>query len=271
MDEKVRKNYTLYLNLYGNDIEIIKGTLKEIDDFTTYFTNSNAMFKKMSDELNTNSYFFHIKSSKNTDYDVIYYNYRPILFDENINTIMTKLKEVDRNRLLGYIKMHTDAVTYVNTPISESIPVVRLYKALMSGNAYYRELDNYVKGHYNALRSIVVNVLKDTDDMKKTLDARKKDEISNICKSKHEIIHNIYSKYKLKDTEYDEIISETENSDDDQIMNAAFDIVNNSLLNDEEKRIELDMIFDDAEKCNQFVLEYMYKNNNGATHGKINR
>ena len=49
-----RKNYTLIVKVYDKDLEILKGTLEEIDDFTTYFSSSDSMFRLLSSNIDIN-------------------------------------------------------------------------------------------------------------------------------------------------------------------------------------------------------------------------
>ena len=45
MNKETKKNYTLVVNYKNICIPIIKGSLKEIDDFTTYFCNEKSIGK----------------------------------------------------------------------------------------------------------------------------------------------------------------------------------------------------------------------------------
>lgn len=263
MEHKKRKNYTLYLRLYGKEIEIKKGTLQELDDFTTCFADKKSMFKNLSNNLTVDGYSFYIKSSKNTRYNVIYYEYRSIVLSENINSFMSKLKSVNKNKLLYFLRTYTDVTTYINTPISDNVPSVRLYKALLTNSDYYSELDSYVKSNYNALRTVIYNIFSEEElaDLKKGLDSQKKKQVQE---SFNDISKKIYEVYLMNKNGEDDYFNEEKYSEEER----AFDILNNPLLSTEEKIIELDILFNDTEKYSEFVSKYVYSkgNNNGKTY-----
>lgn len=261
MDDKIRKNYTLYLILCRNEVEILKGTLKEIDDFTTCFENSQAMLKRLLPNKNISkySYSFVIKSSKDKIYNVIYYPYRPILFDSNINSIMSKLKEVDKKILIKFLKEHTNVHEYNGVPNASSIPVVKFYRSLLGDN-YYADFDNYVKSNYNALRNIVINVLQESDlaCLYKDIHSSKKNEIATFCKNISDEIYYIYSSITEKRYEDDDLDEEPIR---ESIEEKAYDILNNQMISDDEKIEELGILFDNNyEMFNSYV--YKLRSNN---------
>ena len=46
MQRVLKKNYTLYADYSGKRVKLYSGTLEEIDDFTTYFVDKNAIRKR---------------------------------------------------------------------------------------------------------------------------------------------------------------------------------------------------------------------------------
>ncbi len=257
MDDRKRKNYTLYLIIYNKEIEILKGSLEEIDDFTTYFMTDESIFKRISSDININ-YSFVIKSSKGNLYSVLYYPYRPLLFENNINDIMSKLKSLPKNIVFNYVITKTKAIEYSNAENSNNIPIVRLYNAMKSGREYYSELDNYVKSNYKSLRDICTSLLNknDLEKMYHKLETDKKDKISKLCeiisKRIEEIIENFSQDFNYVDNkEMSELDTES----------FAYSIINNPLMTYEEKMNELDMLFNDKDKVNSFIKEYNHKIN----------
>ena len=47
MQRVLKKNYTLYADYSGKRVKLYSGTLEEIDDFTTYFVDKNAIRKRL--------------------------------------------------------------------------------------------------------------------------------------------------------------------------------------------------------------------------------
>ena len=261
-----RKNYTLCVKIYDQELELLKGTLEEIDDFTTYFSSSDSMFRLLSSniDINRNNYSFYIRSSKGKIYDVIYHSKRGILLKENENILIDKLKQVNRQTMINFFKDNTDVVKYFNSTNSNSIPLVRIYNNMLSGNLYHIALENYIKTDYKARRTFARGKydLVDFSGMKKKpLDKDKKEKIACYAKCTRDKIYDIYESVHEQKEEYFEPINEN-------IEDRAFNILNNSELSTEEKLTELDMIFNDNEKYSNFVLKYVYSNgeNNGKTY-----
>lgn len=264
--EAQRKNYTLIVKIYDQELELLKGTLEEIDDFTTYFESSDSMFRLLSSniDISKNNYSFYIKSSKGKLYDVIYHSKRGILLKENENILINKLNEVTREDMIKFFRENTDVVKYSSSINSNAIPLVKIYNNMLSGNLYHLALENYIKSDYKLLRTFArgkYDLIDFSDIKKKPIDKSKKEEIAYFSKSTRDKIYEIYEnehKYKGKKRE---ILSE-------KLEDRAFDILNNKELSTDEKLLELDMIFNDSEKYSDFVSKYVYSNeeNNGKTY-----
>ena len=253
--ERQRKNYTLFVKIYDQELELLKGSLEEIDDFTTYFVSSDSMFRLLSSniDINRNNYSFYIKSSKGKIYDVIYHSKRGILLKENENMLIDKLKQVNRQTMINFLKDNTDVVKYSNSTNS-----------MLSGNLYHLSLENYIKSGYKARRTFArgkYNLIDFSSMKKKPLDKDKKEKIAHYAKDTRDKIYEIYESVHEQKEEYFEPTNEN-------IEDRAFDILNNSELSTEEKLTELDMIFNDSEKYSDFVSKYVYSNeeNNGKTY-----
>ena len=261
-----RKNYTLCVKIYDQELELLKGTLEEIDDFTTYFSSSDSMFRLLSSniDINRNNYSFYIRSSKGKIYDVIYHSKREILLKENENMLIDKLKQVNRQTMINFLKDNTDVVKYSNSTNSNAIPLVRIYNNMLSGNLYHLSLENYIKSDYKARRTFARGKYDLIDFLgmkKKPIDKDKKEKIAHYAKDTRDKIYEIYESVNEQKEEYFEPTNEN-------IEDRAFDILNNSELSTEEKLTELDMIFNDSEKYSDFVSKYVYSNeeNNGKTY-----
>lgn len=259
MDNKGRKYYTLYLKFYGKKVEILEGTLKEIDDFTTHFSNSAALAKLLLPNGSINYYSFIIESSKKNEYKVVYNSSRFILFDSNINYIMSKLKELSPSILIDYLVKNTNVIKYNESSNASSIPIVRLYRKLLSKDNYYSELDNCIRNDYKFLRGIASTLLSNIDlsNMCMTIDTQRKNEIAIYLKSIKENIYIIYQSMEGK-------IHEDEDDDDiydepivESIEERGLDIVGNNDLTLDEKLNELSLLYDDLDEYHRFVMRYV--------------
>ena len=95
MQRVLKKNYTLYVDYSGKRVKLCSGTLEDIDDFTTYFIDKNAIRKRLiKDEFG--EFVVYIESSRGKYYSPMYYNNRAILDKENFNRVYEKIEKIDR-------------------------------------------------------------------------------------------------------------------------------------------------------------------------------
>ena len=95
MQRVLKKNYTLYVDYSGKRVKLCSGTLEDIDDFTTYFVDKNAIRKRIiKDE--SDEFLVYIESSRGKYYSPMYYNNRAILDKENFNRIYERIEKIDR-------------------------------------------------------------------------------------------------------------------------------------------------------------------------------
>ena len=89
MQRVLKKNYTLYADYSGKRVKLYSGTLEDIDDFTTYFIDKNAIRKRLI-KNEPGEFLVYIESSRGKYYSPMYYNNRAILDKENFNRIYEK-------------------------------------------------------------------------------------------------------------------------------------------------------------------------------------
>ena len=82
MQRVLKKNYSLYVDYCSKRVKLCSGTLEDIDDFTTYFIDKNAIGKRLI-KNESGEFLVYIESSRGKYYSPMYYNNRAILDKEN--------------------------------------------------------------------------------------------------------------------------------------------------------------------------------------------
>ena len=115
MQRVLKKNYTLYADYSGKRVKLYSGILEEIDDFTTYFVDKNAIRKRLV-KNGFGEFLVYIESSRGKYYSAMYYNNRAILDKENFNRIYEKIEKIDREKiktLLEKYKSHEEIYEFL--------------------------------------------------------------------------------------------------------------------------------------------------------------
>ena len=102
MQRVLKKNYTLYVYYSGKRVKLYSGTLEDIDDFTTYFIDKNAIRKRLV-KNGFGEFLVYIESSRGKYYSPMYYNNRAILDKENFNRIYEKIEKIDREKIEEFL------------------------------------------------------------------------------------------------------------------------------------------------------------------------
>lgn len=250
MNKTRRKDYTLYLKLKGTEIGLLKGTLSEIDEFTTYFVDASAMYKKFTSRDYENfQYEFFIKSSKNNRYPVLYYKYRKLLNSSNINQVMVFLKQLSREELISFLDNNTPIIYYIENNLDDNkIPLCELYNNLTNGLSYNYSLNKYIKSDYKNYRNATMHIISrfdlklkdfpfvDIDNYKKIISSIRDNIMSKLSKIENEV--------KIDDSINNDLFEEPIETLNEKI----YSIINNDNLDIYEKEEELELLIDDEDK-----------------------
>lgn len=254
-----RKDYTLYLKLNGKEIELLKGTLGEIDAFTTYFMDTSSMCKKIIDCNDKIEYEFYIKSSKNNRYTILYSKYRKFLNPSNINQIMAYLKQLPRDELISFLDNFTPVIYYIEDGVNNNrIPIYKLYNDLINERDYNYSLNRYIKSDYKNQRTISMylidkSVLNLSDSLIIDEDYINK-IILDIKNNLINLLPTINKKTRVVNSD------DTNNSLDDSVetLYEIIYMVINSNLDTYEKEEELELFIDDEDKL-RAAKELLYQ------------
>lgn len=248
MNRTKRKDYTLYLKVNGKEIELLKGTLSEIDDFTTYFMNASSMCRKFTDcNIDNSKYEIFIRSCKNNRYPVLYYNHRKLLNSSNVNQIMAHLKQIPKEELISFLDNCTPIIYYISNGKDDNrIPLCELYNNLTKGLDYSYSLNKYIKSDYKNYRCAATYVIDRYDlnleDFPFVNIDKVKEIISNIHNSIINILPKINEKIKLEDSiDVEYLFDESIETLDERI----YSIINDDRLDTYEKEEELELLIDD--------------------------
>lgn len=224
MNKETKKNYTLVVNYKNICIPIIKGSLKEIDDFTTYFCNEKSIGKLfLRDLYDEKKCSFIIMSSKNTIYKTLLNKDRFIINPSNKEDIINWFFNIDKNELIKYVTQNTKIYQYLESNNKDSIPLCKLYHLLVSKNQNYKtQLDYILNSDYNFYRNIAKFYDEQLPKLSSLpLDVEKKKEIQKLS---DKIYMNILEEINMLDEEEKEeiniendildIISKYNNSDE---------------------------------------------------------
>lgn len=157
MNEKRRKEYTLYVFFRNISIPIMKNTIDELDDLTTYFESPAALAKLyLRNFVSSNeNYSFYIESSRGTRYNVLLNDCRFILNSNNKKDIIEWLIKLPVEDLIMYIENNTKIFNYMESDKRNSIPLYNLYNFLFKEDEkYINLLSNMLKSDYKFYRDI---------------------------------------------------------------------------------------------------------------------
>lgn len=245
MQRVLKKNYTLYADYSGKRVKLYSGTLEEIDDFTTYFIDKNAIRKRLI-KNEPGEFLVYIESSRGKYYSTMYYNNRAILDKENFNRIYEKIEKIDREKIEEFLYSKANANEYLNDKNSKNIPIVNLYLNVKNNKDYKGMLYHYLKTDYKLYREFIIYFFENENlnTNKKSLSYEKMKEISSLLDIVSKEYENIQSDYKEKESTYDDL--------EDRI----YTIMTNKELTTDQKMSELDMLVDSPEMAKKYILKY---------------
>lgn len=245
MQRVLKKNYTLYADYSGKRVKLYSGTLEDIDNFTTYFIDKNAIRKRLI-KNEPGEFLVYIESSRGKYYSTMYYNNRAILDKENFNRIYEKIEKIDREKIEEFLYSKANANEYLNDKNSKNIPIVNLYLNVKNNKDYKGMLYHYLKTDYKLYREFIIYFFENENlnTNKKSLSYEKMKEISSLLDIVSKEYENIQSDYKEKESTYDDL--------EDRI----YTIMTNKELTTDQKMSELDMLVDSPEMAKKYILKY---------------
>lgn len=245
MQRVLKKNYTLYADYSGKRVKLYSGTLEEIDDFTTYFVDKNAIRKRLI-KNEFGEFLVYIESSRGKYYSTMYYNNRAILDKENFNRIYEKIEKIDREKIEEFLYSKANAYEYLNDKNSKNIPIVNLYLNIKNNKDYKGMLYHYLKTDYKLYREFIIYFFENENlnTNKKSLSYEKMKEISSLLDIVSKEYENIQSDYKEKESTYDDL--------EDRI----YTIMTSKELTTDQKMSELDILVDSPEIAKKYILKY---------------
>ena len=248
MQRVLKKNYTLYVDYSGKRVKLCSGTLEDIDDFTTYFVDKNAIRKRIiKDE--SDEFLVYIESSRGKYYSPMYYNNRAILDKENFNRIYERIEKIDREEIEEFLYSKAKANEYLDDKNSKNIPIVNLYLSVKNNKDYKGMLYHCLKTDYKLYREFIIYFFENENlnTNKKSLSYEKMKDISSLLDIVSKEYENIQSDYKEKESTYDDL--------EDRI----YTIMTNKELTTDQKMNELDMLVDSSEMAKKYILKYKDK------------
>ena len=245
MQRVLKKNYTLYAEYSGKRVKLCNGTLEDIDDFTTYFIDKNAIRKRLiKDEFG--EFLVYIESSRGKYYSPLYYNNRAILDKENFNKIYYKIEKIDREKIEEFLSNKTKVNKYLNDKNSKKIPIVNLYLSVKNNKDYKGMLYHYLKTDYKLYREFIIYFFENENlnNNKKSLSYEKMKEISSLLDIVSKEYESVQENHEEKESTYDDL--------EDRI----YTIMTNKELTTDQKMSELDMLVDSPEVAKKYILKY---------------
>ena len=245
MQRVLKKNYTLYVDYSGKRVKLCSGTLEDIDDFTTYFIDKNAIRKRLiKDEFG--EFIVYIESSRGKYYSPMYYNNRAILDKENFNRVYEKIEKIDREKIEEFLYNKTKVNKYLNDKNSKNIPVVNLYLNVKNNKDYKGMLYHYLKTDYKLYREFIIYFFENENlnTNKKSLSYEKMKDISSLLDIVSKEYESVQNDYEEKEPIYDDL--------EDRI----YTIMTNKELTTDQKMSELDMLVDSPEMAKKYILRY---------------
>lgn len=252
MNEAKKKNYKLILEIQGEKYEIVKDTLREIDYFTSCFKSKENLIGMLLQEysMKINNYSIYIESSRGTKEEIIYYNSRPIAFEENQNKIMSIIKSKDTKEVKSYLETKYNIAELLKTKSVEEllkIPVYKLYHyTIYQNKAKYFSALSSLTNEYRTYRDIALELLdsKDMNGLYNGLSSSEKSKVEKECNDLYSTILPVLENGNF----YEEI------SDEEQ---EVLRIVDSEYLQPYEKYEELSKLFNnDSEKCRYYAEKY---------------
>lgn len=245
MQRVLKKNYTLYVECSGKRVKLCNGTLEDIDDFTTYFIDKNAIRKRLI-KGEFGEFLVYIESSRGKYYSPIYYNNRAILDKENFNRIYEKIEKIDREKIEKFLSNKTKVNKYLNDKNSKNIPIVNLYLSVKNNKDYKGMLYHYLKTDYKLYREFIIYFFENENlnTNKKSLSYEKMKEISSLLDIVSKEYESVQNDYEEKEPIYDDL--------EDRI----YTIMTNKELTTDQKMSELDMLVDSPEMAKKYILKY---------------
>lgn len=245
MQRVLKKNYTLYADYSGKRVKLYSGTLEDIDDFTTYFVDKNAIRKRLV-KNGFGEFLVYIESSRGKYYSAMYYNNRAILDKENFNRIYDKIEKIDREKIEEFLYSKANANEYLDDKNSKNIPIVNLYLNVKNNKDYKGMLYHYLKTDYKLYREFIIYFFENENlnTNKKSLSYEKMKEISSLLDIVSKEYENIQSDYEEKKSTYDDL------------EDCIYTIMTNKELTTDQKMSELDMLVDSPETAKKYILKY---------------
>lgn len=245
MQRVLKKNYTLYVDYSGKRVKLYSGTLEDIDDFTTYFIDKNAIKKRLV-KNGFGEILVYIESSRGKYYSPMYYNNRAILDKENFNRIYEKIEKIDREKIEEFLYNKTKVNGYLNDKNSKNIPIVNLYLNIKNNKDYKGMLYHCLKTDYKLYREFIIYFFENENlnTNKKSLSYEKMKDISSLLDIVSKEYENIQSDYKEKESTYDDL--------EDRI----YTIMTSKELTTDQKMSELDILVDSPEIAKKYILKY---------------
>ena len=245
MQRVLKKNYSLYADYSGKRVKLYSGTLEEIDDFTTYFVDKNAIRKRLI-KNESGEFLVYIESSRGKYYSPMYYNNRAILDKENFNRIYEKIEKIDREKIEEFLYNKTKVNGYLNDKNSKNIPIVNLYLSIKNNKDYKGMLYHYLKTDYKLYREFIIYFFENENlnTNKKSLSYEKMKEISSLLDIVSKEYESVRENHEEKESTYDDL--------EDRI----YTIMTNRELTTDQKMSELDMLVDSPEMAKKYILKY---------------
>lgn len=266
MNKTKRKDYILYVDFRNISIPIMKGTLNEIDGFTTCFESYDAFAKLFLKDFAKEGidYSFYIETSRGSRYSILLNDSRFILSEFNKHSIIQYLLSLELEDLIMYIENNTKIFEYLESDRKDFIPLNHLYKLLLENNPnYVIQFENMLKNDYNFYRNIAAFYRKQMPKLvPESIIKDKKEEIRNLSYKIYMDISN-----KINTTRSNESINII---DSYNIDSKILDIIRN---NDEIDDIvtEISFIISDEEERRKYLEEYFPLIYEKQANGKINR
>lgn len=245
MQRVLKKNYTLYVYYSGKRVKLYSGTLEDVDDFTTYFTDKNAIRKRLV-KNGFGEFLVYIESSRGKYYSPMYYNNRAILDKENFNRIYEKIEKIDREEIEEFLYSKAKANEYLDDKNSKNIPIVNLYLSVKNNKDYKGMLYHYLKIDYKLYREFIIYFFENENlnTNKKSLSYEKMKDISNLLDVVSKEYESVQENSKEKESTYDDL--------EDRI----YTIMTSKELTTDQKMSELDMLVDSPEMAKKYILKY---------------
>ena len=245
MQRVLKKNYTLYVYYSGKRVKLYSGTLEDIDDFTTYFIDKNAIRKRLV-KNGFCEFLVYIESSRGKYYSPMYYNNRAILDKENFNRIYENIEKIDREKIEEFLYNKTKVNGYLNDKNSKNIPIVNLYLNIKNNKDYKGMLYHCLKTDYKLYREFIIYFFENENlnTNKKSLSYEKMKDISSLLDIVSKEYESVQKDYEEKESTYDDL--------EDRI----YTIMTSKELTTDQKMSELDMLVDSPEMANKYILKY---------------